>query len=355
MSYLDFHFLGNAGLQWLIAVGLGLGAFFGLLLVRAVALKQLRSLADRTRTPWDDLIVAALEQTKTSVIFVVAAFAGAMALTLPGPLRVTLLHGVRIALIVQGGLWASAAVMFWLGVHQKRRHDDSSTRMTMGIVGFLTRLALWSFVTLLVFDNLGVDITALVAGLGVGGVAVALAVQNVLGDLFASLSIVLDKPFVLDDFIIVDDLMGNVENIGIKTTRVRSLSGEQLVFSNADLLGSRIRNYGRMAERRVVMTLGVEYGIPKEKLEKVPGYLEEIVKKHENVRFARSHFSGYGDFSLNFETVYFILDPDYATYMDVQQSVNFAVYDRFEREGIGFAFPTQTLHVAMQSPSSQSQ
>jgi len=190
-----------------------------------------------------------------------------------------------------------------------------------------------------------VDVTALVAGLGVGGIAVALAVQNILGDLFASFSIVLDRPFVMGDFIIVGDYMGTVEHVGLKTTRIRSLSGEQLVFSNTDLLGSRIRNYKRMAERRVVFSLGVLYQTSPEQLEKIPQMIREIVEAQTPVRFDRAHFKEYGASSLNFEVVYYILDPDYNRYMDIQQAVNLEIYRRFDEEGIEFAYPTQTLYL----------
>ena len=213
----------------------------------------------------------------------------------------------------------------------------------MNALSFIARLVLWATILLLILDNLGVDITALVAGLGIGGVAIALAVQNILGDLFASLSIVLDKPFVLGDFVIVGDLMGSVENIGIKTTRVRSLSGEQLVFSNNDLLTSRIRNFGRMQERRVVFKLGVTYQTPAEKLEGIPGIIREAIEARDKTRFDRSHFASYGDFSLDFETVYYVLSADYNLYMDIQQAINLAIFRRFADEGIEFAYPTQTL------------
>jgi small-conductance mechanosensitive channel len=183
-----------------------------------------------------------------------------------------------------------------------------------------------------------------VAGLGVGGIAVALAAQNILGDLFASLSIVLDRPFVLGDFLIVDDLMGSVEEIGLKTTRVRSLSGEQLVFSNTDLLNSRIRNYGRMFERRVVFQLGVTYQTPREQLQAIPGMVRDAVEAHgDRVRFDRAHFAKYGDFALSFEIVYYVLGPDYNEYMDIQQAINLDIHQRFEDAGIAFAYPTQTL------------
>jgi small-conductance mechanosensitive channel len=218
----------------------------------------------------------------------------------------------------------------------------------MTAVGFVARLVLWSVILLLALDNLGVDVTALVAGLGVGGIAVALAVQNILSDLFASLSIVLDKPFAVGDFLIIDSFLGSVEHVGLKTTRLRSLSGEQLVFSNTDLLGSRIRNYGRMFERRVVFKIGVTYQTPRDKLTKIPGIIREAIEAQDKTRFDRSHFNEYGEFSLNFESVYYVLGPDYNLYMDIQQAINLRIHERFEEEGIEFAYPTQTLFLARQ-------
>ncbi|MGA9537034.1 MAG: mechanosensitive ion channel family protein, partial [Desulfobacterales bacterium] len=187
------------------------------------------------------------------------------------------------------------------------------------------------------------------------GIAVALAVQNILSDLFASLSIVLDKPFVIDDFIIVDNYMGTVEHIGLKTTRLRSLSGEYLVFSNNDLLKSRIRNYTRMLERRVVFSIGVTYQTPLEKLKQVPATIRKIIESQEAVRFDRAHFQGYGDFALKFEVVYYVLNPDYNRYMDIQQSINLAIFESFEKEGIDFAYPTQQLYIGDQTTSNLAQ
>jgi small-conductance mechanosensitive channel len=197
-----------------------------------------------------------------------------------------------------------------------------------------------------VLENLNFDVSALVASLGVGGIAVALAAQNILGDLFASLSILFDKPFVVGDFIIVDDLPGTVEKVGLKTTRVRSLFGEQLVFSNNDLLSSRIKNYKRMEERRVVFPLGVTYQTGAEQLELIPGIIKKTIEKQEKVRFDRSHFKGYGDFALLFETVYWVTEPDYNLYMDIQQKINLELFHLFEEQGIEFAYPTQTIHLA---------
>jgi small-conductance mechanosensitive channel len=200
-------------------------------------------------------------------------------------------------------------------------------------------------VFLLILDNLGVNITGLVAGLGIGGIAVALAVQNILGDLFASLSIVLDKPFMIGDYVVVDTLSGTVEHIGLKTTRIRSLSGEQLIFSNNDLLKSRIRNYKRMEERRIVFGFGVIYQTPVEKLIRIKKQVAEIIEKQEHARLDRVHFKEYGDSSLNFEVVYFVDDPAYALYMDIQENINLELFRRFTEEGIEFAYPTRTLYV----------
>jgi small-conductance mechanosensitive channel len=228
---------------------------------------------------------------------------------------------------------------------QRLRQEDPAGATTLTALTVLARIGLWAALLLLALDNVGIDITTLVAGLGIGGVAIALATQNILGDLFASLSIVLDKPFVVGDFIIVGDLLGTVEHVGLKTTRVRSLSGEQLVFSNADLLGSRIRNYKRMVERRIVFSLGVTYQTSEEQLASIPGMLRGIIAAEPGVRFDRAHFKEYGDSALTFEVVYFVLDPDYNVYMDTQERINFAIFRRFAGDGIDFAYPTRTVHL----------
>jgi small-conductance mechanosensitive channel len=207
-------------------------------------------------------------------------------------------------------------------------------------------LVVWAAVLLVLLDNLGVNITTLIAGLGVGGIAVALAAQNVLGDLFSSLSIVLDKPFVVGDFIVVGDFLGSVEHVGLKTTRLRSLSGEQVVFSNTDLLNSRIRNYGRMFERRIVSSIGVTYQTPVAKLRRIPEIIREIVEEQDRVRFDRAHFQTFADSALTFEIVYYVLTPDYNYYMDVQQNINLALFERLAAEGVEFAYPTRTVFVS---------
>lgn len=251
--------------------------------------------------------------------------------------------------MTQGAFWGSAAISFGiLRYRQQKMEEDAHSVTTFTALGFILRIILWSFILLLALDNLGVKITTLVAGLGIGGIAVALAMQNLLGDLFASLSIVLDKPFVIGDFIIVDNYLGSVEYIGLKTTRVRSLSGEQLIFANSDLLKSRIRNFKRMFERRVVFSIGVIYQTPHQKLILIPKIIQEIIEGQEATRFDRAHFKEYGNFSLNYEVVYWVLNSDYNSYMDIQQAVNLEIFRRFEQEGIEFAYPTQVVYVSQE-------
>jgi small-conductance mechanosensitive channel len=207
----------------------------------------------------------------------------------------------------------------------------------------VARIVVWSILILVALDNFGVNITALLAGLGVGGVAVALALQNILGDLFASLSIALDKPFVVGDSLNIDAFTGTVERIGIKTTRLRSESGEQIILSNADILKSRVRNYGRMPEQRVLTTLRVTYATPGETLKGIPKMLEGIVRAQANARFERCHLKTLGESALQFELSYFAQQPKLNPLLDLQQTVNFSIIDEFQRLGIEFAYPTQRI------------
>jgi small-conductance mechanosensitive channel len=336
--------LDNSLTTWLTAIGIAVGVALALLAVRSVVVRRVRRFSERTTNEWDDLIADVLSATRGWSITAVAALVGSSALDLDGAVRSAFRQVVLVIVLVQAGFWIGAAARSMLTRYRRDKlQNDPGAGTMVGVIGFVVQLVVWAGVLLLALDNFGVDITALVAGLGVGGIAVALALQNVLGDLFASLSIVLDKPFVIGDFVVVDDLVGTVEHIGLKTTRVRSLGGEQLVFSNADLLSSRIRNFGRMAERRIVFTLGVTYQTPRAKLEAIPGIIRSAVEAQEHTRFDRSHLSGYGASSIDFETAWYVLVPDYTTYMDVQQAIYLAIHHAFEEDEIEFAYPTQTL------------
>lgn len=346
MIFLEGIYLGNTLQNWLIAICILLAVFVALKMIQRTVIHKLEKVAAATDNQIDDLVVSMLKQTKFLILLVASAYIASHAITLKPSIAALWQKVIVLILIVQGGLWASAGTSFALGrALQKRMDHDASSATTISLLGFVARVFLWVIVLLLVLDNLGVNITGLVAGLGIGGIAVALAVQNILGDLLASLSIVLDKPFVIGDFVVVDSLSGTIEHIGLKTTRIRSLSGEQLIFSNNDLLKSRIRNYKRMEERRIVFGFGVVYHTPLEKLTFIKTMVGDIIKKQENARLDRVHFKEYGDSSLNFEVVYFVAKPDFNLYMDVQEAINLEIFRRFAEEGIEFAYPTRTLYI----------
>ena len=337
---------GNTVGRWLTAIVIAVAVYAAFQLLVRVGVRRLAALSARTKTEVDDLVAEILGKTRPGILLVVAAYAGSLSLSLPPRLASLFRHAAFIVAVIQLGIWLSAALSLAIERYRERViAEDPESATGMHAIGYVGKVVIWVLVLLSVADNVGMDVTALVASLGVGGIAVALAVQSILGDIFASLSIVFDKPFLVGDFVRVGDYTGSVENIGIKTTRMRSLSGEQLVFSNSDLLGSRIQNYGRMYERRAVFTVGVTYGTPREKLARVPGMLKEAIEAEEGVRFDRAHFKEYGSYSLNMEAVYWVLSPDYALYMDIQQRINLEINRRFAEEGIEFAFPTLVVYV----------
>lgn len=335
----------NDLLSWFLAFAGAVVLYLSLTLMFRILKARTQSLSERTSTVADDLIVASLKGTRQWFLCMASIWGGALFLD-QGAWESKVDLALIVVATVQVALWANAAVSAYIAHYTQvhREHNPGSVSAVQGL-SFVARLIIWSIAILLIIDNLGYNVTTLVAGLGIGGVAVALALQNILGDLFASLSIVLDKPFVVGDFVIVGDLMGVVEKIGIKTTRVKSLSGEQLVFSNSDLLSSRIRNFKRMEERRVPFTFGVLYQTTPEQLEKIPPLVEGIIKDIENTRFDRAHFKGFGQSSYDFEIVYYIGTPDYNIYMDVQQKINLAICRGFANLGVEFAYPTRTIYM----------
>jgi len=347
---LDQIYLGNSLQQWLLAGGFFATALLLLYTIRGLVGRHLSHLAKASETEWDNLLVSLLTRTKTLLLVIIALFIATTPLDVPARPDAVLRSITIIALLVQASIWGSGVIAFWIE-HQTKKSEEEGGAMatTANVFGFIARLALYSLVVLLLLDNLGIDVTALIASLGIGGIAVALALQNILADLFACLTISLDKPFVIGDFIIVGDLMGTVEHVGLKTTRIRSLSGEQLVFSNNDLLGSRIRNFKRMYERRVVFAFGVIYQTRYEQVAAIPGMVKAIIEAQDNTRFDRAHFKAYGNSSLDFEVVYYVLVPDYNAYMDIQQAINLALFKQFEEKGIDFAYPTRTVFVTQEA------
>lgn len=346
MVFLDYVFYNNTIRQWLFSAITIILILTAIIIIKKLLYRQIHKLAQKTRNEWDNLAAELINRTGFLPTIIAAVYAGSLLLTLPQQITTLLEKLLILLLLLQGAVWGSHSLRFWSTKYKEQKMKVSSSALTTLLrMGFILRVFLWVIIVLLALDNLGVDITALVAGLGITGVAVALAVQNILVDLFGALSIVLDKPFEIGDFIIVDDCLGTIERVGLKTTRIRSISGEQLIFSNTDLLTSRIRNYKRMYTRRVVFTIGVTYETSYEKLVVIPDMLREIVEARAEVRFDRAHFKTYGPYSLDYEIVYWVNDPDYTLYMNIQQAINFDIFEKFQQEGIEFAYPTQVLYL----------
>jgi small-conductance mechanosensitive channel len=346
LQWFELEFYGNSIRAWIVAAAITVA----LLIVIEGVLLFLRGRfrkAHKSEGDLPELFLQLIRKTFRLFLFFPAAYFGLRALELPPKTAAFITNATILAVALQIGIWVSAGIDHALQRYRRTRLEtDAAAATTIAAFSFIARLVLWVFVLLVALQNVGVNVTTLVAGLGVGGIAIALATQNILGDLFASLSIIIDKPFVIGDFIVVGTELGTVEYVGLKTTRVRSIGGEQIIFSNADLLQSRVRNFKRMVERRIVFTIGATYQTPAEKIALVPAAVRQIIEGIELTRADRCHFKGFGASSLDFEFVYFVLSPEFATYMDIQQKINLAIVDYFQREGIEFAYPTQTIHLA---------
>lgn len=350
LPFLDYVILGNTVLRWLLALATAVLILLGVAIGRWILNRRLRLGPPITNAILDDIGDAVTQTTARPIVLLLALYAGSLTLTLDAQVKTLLRTGAIILVLVQLGIWSNRLIVRWMARYEARQQDPAAAG-TARLFGFVARLALYVVLFLLILDNLpGIQVTTLLASLGIGGIAVALAVQNILSDLFASLSIALDKPFVVGDFIAVGNEQGTVEEIGLKTTRVRSLSGEQLIFSNADLLSSRIRNFGRLQERRVVFTIGVAYETDLQTLREIPDMIRAIVEAQEQVRFDRAHLARIDEYDLVYEVVYFVLSPDYNVYMDVQQAINLALLERFRAAGIDIIYPTQQIYLFDQTP-----
>ena len=344
-EFLSQMYFGNTIEAYLIAVGIFIGSIIIIKIVEKIVLYRLKKWAEKTETTLDDFLIKGIEKSIVPLLYYGAFYAGITSLTL-NPQMKNIVDIVSLALLTFFIVrFVSSTLMFTLTYFiKKQERGEEKARQLRGMT-VLINIFVWVIGIVFLMDNLGFNISAVVAGLGIGGIAIALAAQAILGDLFSYFVIFFDRPFEVGDFITVQDKVGTVEYTGIKTTRIPSLTGEQLVFSNTDLTNSRIHNFKKMAERRVLFRLGVVYQTPAVQLGEISKIVREIIEKHNDVRFDRGHFASYGDFSLNFEFVYFILGSDYVKYMDTQQSINLEIYKEFEKRGIEFAYPTQTLFV----------
>ncbi len=351
-AWVSASYFGNTVLNYLTALGTFVAALILLQVIKLVVINRLHALAKKTATDIDDFLIGLLRHLGPIVYVLVALYAATRSLALPAGIeRALQIFFVVVITFKVVQILEEIFTFFlrkWVGRFEA---EDPTSAVVAQNLSKIVRVMLWVGGLVFVLDNLGINITSVVAGLGIGGIAVALAAQAILGDAFSSFCIFLDKPFKVGDFIIVGEMLGTVEHVGFKTTRVRSLGGEQLVFSNTDLTNSRIRNYKRMEQRRVLFTLGVIYQTTSDQVKAIPKILEGTVKEQKMARFDRAHFKAYGDFALIFEVVFYVLSPDYNTYMDVQQAINVRIKEEFEKQNIEFAYPTQQVYVTQTTPA----
>ncbi len=332
----------------LVAVGAAAATYVAILVALYLLTRQAKVWAAQSESGMATTVVDVLEGTSRTLVLVVALLVGASLLDLPGRWESRLSQLWFVAVALQMGLWGMRAIGIGVRRYVQRHSSTGMTQVSASatLMSWGLRTLLWSVVLLAILSNVGVNITAFIASLGVGGIAVALAVQNILGDLFASLAIAVDKPFEVGDFVVVGNIAGTVQVIGLKTTRIRSLQGEQVVMSNTDLLKQTINNYRMMQERRIVFTFGVAYHTTPEQAEAIPQLVRKLVQAHDQLRFDRAHLKGFGAGSLDYEVVYIVKDPAYAVYMDMQQSINLGLMRELRALGVEFVRPTSTVHVA---------
>ena len=343
-------YLGNTVQDYLISVG---GIVIGIILVRVfkkVLIIPFKRLAARTQTTIDDYVIDGLQRFGLPILNIAIIYVGLSYLALSAKAEKYIHAAFVVAITFYAVRLVSSTTLVALQAYVRNYEDGEEKVKQLGGIMLLLNVFIWAIGLLSIFANLGYDVTTIIAGLGIGGIAIALAAQNILGDLFNYFVIFFDRPFEIGDFIVIDDKKGTVEHIGIKTTRLKSLTGEQLVISNSDLTNSRIHNFKRMEERRIAFTLGVTYETPMEQLKEIPEIIQSIITTTKDARLDRVHFFSYGDYSLKYEVVYFVDTPDYNRYADIQQEINYRIFEAFQKKKIKFAYPSQTIFMAPSNP-----
>lgn len=344
-EFFDQVYYNNTIREYLIALVVILGGIMTVQIFKRLIIKRLDAWAAKTPGTWDDFIVQSIGRFGVPIARWIIVYWSIHLLHISGRTERFIEIATSIIVTYYVLRLISALVMVLLQSMIRRREQGEEMIKQLGGLIMTINIVLWFLGFVFLLSNWGIEVTPLIAGLGIGGIAVALAAQNILGDLFNYFVIFFDRPFQAGDFIIVDDKLGTIEYVGIKTTHIRSLGGEQIIIGNSNLTNSRIHNYKRMMQRRVVFTIDVEYGTPLETLEKIPGMLRSIVESKKTTRFDRAHFAAYKEWSLRFEIVYYALSADYNIYMDIQQKINFEIYKTFEENGIRFAIPSQSMYI----------
>ena len=344
---LNFSLWNNTGRDYLIAFGIFLASYMILKLFKFIVLRRLKAFAKKTKTDIDDMIIGILDSVQWPFYVILSLFVALQFLEVHEQF-LKIFNYIIIIIIVYYIIKAISVLIDYFAFKTISTKSEEKRLQDEAVIKLLSKFAkfsLWLLAILYIMSNMGFNITSLIAGMGIGGIAIALALQNILSDLFASVSIYFDKPFEIGDFIIIGTDKGIVKKIGIKSTRIQTLQGEELVVSNKELTSIRIQNFKKMKKRRAVFPFGVTYDTPVIKVRKIPNLIDGIFKKIKIVELDRVHFKEFGDFSLNFEVVYYINSKEYAKYMDTQQDINLDIMKAFEKEKIEFAFPTQTVYV----------
>ncbi|NJL44084.1 MAG: mechanosensitive ion channel family protein [Nitrosarchaeum sp.] len=346
-ALLDAQFAGVTLRQVVIASALFVIVIMGIRIVIGLVIARLKVLSAKTKTDLDDAVVESVRRLFAWPVYLVAALVvSGRALPLPE----FVWRVLNYAAIIVVCFYVVRALMVFVdfGVRramQKNGNGKDVDEGTLHIFSGLIKIAMWVIAIIFVISNLGYNVASLVAGLGIGGIAIGFALQNILSDIFASFSIYLDKPFKVGDFIMIGTDSGTVQKIGIKSTRIRTLQGEELIVSNKELTESRVNNFKKLERRRVVFSVGVTYDTSQAKVEKIPKVIAAVVKAQKLAELDRVHFKAFGDFALIYEIVYFVGSKEYVDYMDTQQAINFGIKKAFEKERIEMAFPTQTVYV----------
>jgi len=339
LEVLDYVFYYNSIEQYIIAAAIFFMGIAVLHIFKYSFLHKARKIAARTPTKLDDSLVEAVD-VNWPFLFFLSLYLALKFIFLPQ----TIFKYVNDVMLIIVTYYLVRAVCKFIEYFIERNTKEDSDAAALEIISILAKAAVWIIAVIFIISNLGYNISTLLAGLGIGGIAIAFALQNVLADIFASIAIYIDKPFRIGDFIIVGTDMGTVQKVGIKSTRIKTLEGQELVVSNRELTETRVNNYGTMKRRRVATKIGVTYQTASKKLKAIPGMISEIVEKVELATFDRAHWKDYGDSALIFEFVYYVESPDYNTYMDVQQEINQKIFERFAKQKIEFAYPTQTIY-----------
>lgn len=336
----------NTVQAYLISIAVIVGGILLLKLFKKIILNRLKEWAEGTETKLDNFGINALEKFALPALNFFIVYIGITLLELSPKANQILKIAVAVVITYFVLRLISSIALHGLKSYVGRLDQGEEKIKQLGGIMLIINATIWIIGIIFLFDNLGYNVGTIIAGLGIGGIAIALAAQNILGDLFNYLVIFFDRPFEIGDFIILDDKMGTVEYIGIKTTRLKSLSGEQLILANSDLTKSRVHNFKRMQRRRIQFEIGIVYQSTIDQIREVPVIIKDAIDSLEGVTLDRTHFKGYGDFSLIFQTVYFVESADYNFYMDKQQIINLKIYEEFEKRKIEFAYPTQSILIS---------